>query len=83
MWPPRRDIISPQQQLWNETSHIEQQQLMLMLRPFKNQYQQDLCYGLVAWLRFGINRPFENPVMQMAYEKCLGIVDHNPRHTHV
>jgi len=66
--------ISPQQQLWKETSVVQQQKLAPLLRIVKPRYQEDLCLGLVAYIRFDIYRPFANPVMQCLYEQCIDIV---------
>jgi len=70
--------LTPQQQLWNETSDEQHLELAKVLRLLKKRSQEDLCLGLVAYLRFGICRPFHDPLMQSLYQQCLMIVS-NPK----
>lgn len=63
--------ISPQAQLWGLTNRKQHFILRAAFKRLKNRDQQDLCYALIANLRFGVNRKFEDYVMQYFYNGIL------------
>lgn len=67
--------ITPQQQLWALTNDRQQRVLRQVLRRLKKRDQEDLCYGMVAFMRFGICRPYECPFMQAIYESFIELVE--------
>lgn len=67
--------ITPQQQLWKLTTAMQHKFLretLCCLRPDK---QEDLCIALVAYIRFGIVREFENIFMMVLFEGLRSAID--------
>lgn len=65
---------SAQQELWAITGTEQHEQLRTVLCCLRTSVQEDLCYALIAYLRFGIVRKFKNQLMQtlfyMLMEHC-------------
>lgn len=66
---------TPQQQLWTLLSQKEQQMVRMVFRHLKKRDQQDLCYALIAYIRFGIVRHYSCPFMQCAYLAFIELID--------
>ena len=70
--------VTPKDQLvdllW---THEEVEALILWLEPLIPPCRDDLCLAVVAWLRFRIRRPFQNPVMLMAFESLIALINQN------
>lgn len=63
--------ISPQQQLWKMLSDIQREDLREILRRLKKRDQESLCYGVIAFIKFGIRRPFESKFMQLIFNTMI------------
>lgn len=64
---------SIQRQLWMMLEGIEERETMAtVLGCLKVQCQEDLCYALVAFIKYGIGRKFENPFMQTVFNMLTG-----------
>lgn len=63
---------SPQQQVW-EFLRTEDQRAVLAgnLRHLKHRTQYDVCIALVAFLRWGIMRPFEDAWVNRHYQSLI------------
>lgn len=70
---PRR--LSPQQQLWELIDVYQQEIIRKVFRRLKKRDQEDLCYAMVAYIRFRINRDFPCPFMQTLYLSFVDLVD--------
>lgn len=65
------NYISPQQQLWKMLSDIQREDLREILRRLKKRDQESLCYGVIAFIKFGIRRPFESKFMQLIFNTMI------------
>lgn len=64
--------VSPQQQVWQHLRTDEQRAVIAQnLRHLKSREQEDLCYGIIAFLRWGIERPFEDQWLNRLYQSLL------------
>lgn len=66
---------SPQTQLWEMTTECQHDIIRQVLRRLKKRDQQDLCYGLIAYLRFKIRRTFECRFMQVLFESFIDLFE--------
>lgn len=76
--------ISAQQQVWQHLRTDDQRDILAKnLRHLKHRTQEDICYGILAYLRWGIIRPFEDKwlkhqfdiiVLYLKTERTLGRV---------
>lgn len=66
-----RQMISPQQQLWELLTEAQQRVVRVAFKRIKKRDQKDLCYGLIAKLRFGVDRKYADPVMQFIFETII------------
>lgn len=65
---------TPQQQLWKYLKTDDQKILVAeSLRNLKNLVQEDICYGLIAYLQHGLKRQFSDRWVQRHYN---GIVNY-------
>lgn len=64
--------IKPQQQVWKHLLTDDQRAIFAQnLRHLKPRSQEDLCYGLLAYIRWGIVRPFEDPWINRIYQSLI------------
>lgn len=70
---PRR--VTPWQQLWDLLSEEQQQIVRMVFRRLKRRDQEDLCYAMVAYIRFRITRDFTSPFMQVIYLSLIDLVE--------
>lgn len=64
--------ISPQQQVWQHLRTDEQRAILAdNFRHLKHRTQQDICYGLLAYLRWGIIRPFEDRWVKKNFDALI------------
>lgn len=63
--------ISPQQQLWKMLTDVQRDDLREILRRLKKRDQESLCYGVIAFIKFGIRRPFESKFMQLIFNTMI------------
>lgn len=66
--------ISPQQQLWKMLTDIQREELGEILRRLKKRDQEALCYGVIAFIKFGIRRPFESKFMQLIFNTMILLI---------
>lgn len=64
--------VTPQQQVW-EMLRTDNQKAILAanLRHVKHRTQEDICYGLIAFLRWGIIRPFEDQWVNRLFQSLV------------
>lgn len=48
--------------------------LMQNLEPLNEQTREDICLAIVSYVRFGIKRPFSNPLTQVIYTSFIEIL---------
>lgn len=70
---PRR--LTPQQQLWELIDVYQQDIIRKVFRRLKKRDQEDLCYSMVAYIRFGILRDFPCPFLQTLFLSFVDLVD--------
>lgn len=66
--------LTPQEQLWELIGSYQRSIISMVFRRLKNRDQEDLCYGLIAYLRYGIHRPFADSFMQSLYFSLIDLV---------
>jgi len=63
---------SPQQQVWSLLRTDAQRNILAQnLRHLKHTTQEDYCYGMLAYLRWGIIRPFEDPWLKRNFDAII------------
>lgn len=67
--------VTPWQQLWGLLNEEQQQIVRTVFRRLKKRDQEDLCYALLAYLRFRITREFKSPFMQVIYLSLIELVE--------
>ncbi|MDO4959322.1 MAG: hypothetical protein Q4E68_08750 [Prevotellaceae bacterium] len=64
--------ITPQQQVWKYLRTDDQRAILAQnFRHIKRRTQEDICYGLLAFLRWGIIRPFEDKWVNKLFQALL------------
>ena len=56
----------------DEQKHL----LMQIIEPLNEQCREDLLLAVVAYIRFGIKRPFANPLMQVIFNTYREYLDY-------
>ena len=65
-------FITPQQQVWALLQTDDQRAILAAnLRHLKKLTQEDICYGIIAFLRWGIIRPFEDQWVNRHYQSLV------------
>lgn len=64
--------ISPQQQVWQHLRTDDQRSILAeSFRHLKQRTQVDICYGILAYLRWGIIRPFEDKWVKRHFDGII------------
>lgn len=64
----KKKTITPYAQLTKLLQTREQVTILYeTLEPLKEEYKEDFCIACIAYIKFGIRRPFENRVMQVLF----------------
>lgn len=50
-------------------------QLRIALEPLRDEFREDFCLGVVAYLRIGVRRRFTNDVMNVMLEAYCDMLD--------
>lgn len=66
--------ITPFQQVWNATSNREHQLIKPILDPLDLQKKEDICLALMAWLKFGIRRPFADEMLSAILTEIIDLL---------
>lgn len=67
---------SPFNQLVRLLQTQEQKEILVeTLEPLKPEYRDDLCLAFVAYIRFGIRRPFDNNLMTVLFISYCEVLD--------
>lgn len=48
--------------------------LVQNLEPLNAQTREDICLAIVSYVRFGIKRPFSNPLTQVIYQSFIELL---------
>lgn len=67
--------VTPWQQLWALLNEEQQSIVRTVFRRMKKRDQEDLCYAMVAYIRFRITRDFLCPFMQVIYLSFIDLVE--------
>lgn len=67
--------VTPWQQLWELLSEEQQQIVRMVFRRLKKRDQEDLCYAMIAYIRYHIIRDFPSPFMQVIYLSFIDLVE--------
>lgn len=72
----KRKFITPLDQCLSELQTEAQKHLLMQnLEPLNEQSREDLCLAIVAYIRFGIKRPFGNPLMHVIFTSYIEVID--------
>ena len=64
--------VSPQQQVWKYLRTDDQRATLAEnFRHLKHRTQEDLCYGIIAWLRWGIIRPYTDAWVNRTFQAII------------
>ena len=67
---------TPQQELWEYLKTKEQKVLIAEnLRSLKLQVQEDICYGLIAYLQYGMKRQFSDRWVQQHFDGLVNYLE--------
>ena len=67
---------TPQQELWEYLKTKEQKVLIAEnLRSLKLQVQEDICYGLIAYLQYGMRRQFSDNWVQKHFNTLVNYLE--------
>lgn len=72
---PGARCLTPQQQLWELIDAGMQEIIRKVFRRLKKRDQEDLCYAMVAYIRYRITRNFTCPFMQTLFLSFVDLVD--------
>lgn len=72
-----KEKITPWQQLWKLLSEEQQKIVSMVFRRLKKRDQEDICYAMVAYIRFHIKRDFICPFMQFIFLSMIDLVENN------
>ena len=64
-----------QQQLWPLLPEDMRPVIQLIFRRIKKRDQENLSYDLIAYIRFGIYRQFEDAFMGLLFDGMVNIID--------
>lgn len=71
-----RKKITPVAQLTKLLQTREQITVLFeTLEPLTEVYREDFCIACIAYIKFGIRRPFENRVMQVLFSSYCDLLD--------
>ena len=75
---PHQKEITPFCQLFRELKSQEEKDILFeQVEPLRDEYRDDLCLSILAYLKFGIPRVFDNQLMQVIYEAYRELLDKN------
>ena len=64
--------ITPQQQVWNYLRTDDQRAILAQnFRHIKRQTQEDICYGLLTFLRWNIIRRYEDKWVNNTFQALI------------
>ena len=67
---------TPQQELWEYLKTKEQMVFFAeSLRSLKLQVQEDICYGLIAYLQYGMKRQFSDRWVQQHFDGLVNYLE--------
>lgn len=73
---PKPKRITPYVQLTKLLQTREQVTILdETLEPLSEIYREDFCIACIAYIKFGIKRPFENRVMQVLFTSYCDLLD--------
>lgn len=76
---PKR--ITPQEQLWELLPAKSIPIISTVFRRLKKRDQEELCYSMIAYLRYDITRDFHCPFMQILYSSFIELVNKHQKET--
>lgn len=66
------EYVTPQQQVWALLKTDDQKAIIAAnLRHLKKRTQEDICYGITAYLRWGIMRPFTDRWVNIQFQSLI------------
>lgn len=66
---------TPFQQLSRELTNKEEQVILVeTLMPLKEDYRDDFCLSVLAYIKFGVPRKFDNHMMQVIYHAFIELL---------
>ena len=72
----KKKKITPYEQLTKLLQTREQVTILYeTIEPLAEVYKEDFCIACIAYIKFGIRRPFENRVMQVLFASYCELLD--------
>ena len=72
----KKKKITPYAQLTKLLQTHEQVTILYeTIEPLQQEYKEDFCIACIAYIKFGIRRPFENCVMQVLFASYCDLLD--------
>ena len=72
----KKKKITPYAQLTKLLQTHEQVTILYeTIEPLAQEYKEDFCIACIAYIKFGIRRPFENRVMQVLFASYCELLD--------
>lgn len=69
--------ITPQQQLWRLTNNKQHKAFSAVLIRLKKRDQEDICYAMITYIKYGFIRPFMSEFMQSILDLFIRIFNNN------
>lgn len=69
--------VTPWQQLWEFLSEENRLIVSTIFSRLKKRDQEDLCYAMIAYYRYGLERSFKNQFLQAIYLFLIDLAEGN------
>lgn len=70
--------VTPFQQLQRELHNPEELTILVEnLMPLQQEYRDDLCLSILAYIKFKVPRQFDNRLIQVIYQAYIDMLDEN------
>lgn len=68
--------VTPFCQLFRELKTQQEKDILYeSVEPLRDDYRDDLCLSILAYVKFGVPRKFDNPLMQVIYQSYIELLD--------
>lgn len=75
---PKPSNVTPFQQLQRELHNPEELTILVEnLMPLQQEYRDDLCLSILAYIKFKVPRQFDNRLIQVIYQAYIDMLDEN------
>lgn len=72
----KKKKISPFRQLFRELKTQQEKDILYeSIEPLRDEFRDDFCLSVLAYIKFGIPRTFDNQLMQVIYQSYIEMLD--------